>query len=189
MSSNTPSVATVGRKFGHELEQFVLIFVYLYVCFGALMFYKWAILRGEGIAFAVYGIAAIKALLLAKFILMGHMARIGDRHEKRRFIMVVAHKSLLFLIMLFVLTVIEEIVVGAIHGRTIGASLAEFAGGTLPEILASCLIMLLILIPYLAFRELDEVLGEGRLWQILLDYRTGSQSGSRRGRHESIPDN
>jgi hypothetical protein len=48
-------------------------------------------------------------------------------------------------------------------------------------------IMLLILIPYLIFRELNEVLGEGRLRQILLDYRIGSQSGSRHTHQDSKP--
>jgi len=38
--------------------------------------------------------------------------------------------------------------------------------------------MLLILIPYLAFMELNQVLGEGRLSQILFEYRAGSRSGS-----------
>jgi len=33
--------------------------------------------------------------------------------------------------------------------------------------------MLLILIPYLAFMELNQVLGEGRLSQILFEYRPG----------------
>jgi len=187
MSDKRSSVIAVGRKLGHELQKFAVIFIYLYVCFGALMLYKTAILREQGIDYAPYGFAVIKALLLAKFILMGHMAKLGERYKRRRFILVVAHKSLLFLIMLFVLTFIEEAVVGVVHGRTIGASLADVAGGTLPQILAVCVIMLLILIPYLAFRELDEVLGEGRLRQILLDYRIGPQSGSRRKHQESKP--
>lgn len=184
MSDKSSSVAAIGRRLGHELMEFGLIFAYLYVCFGAIILYKWAILRGQGAGFAPYGIAVIKALLLAKFILMGHMAKMGDRYDRRRFIYVIAHKSLLFLVMLFVLSVIEEVIVGVFHGRTIGASLTDvtdIAGGTLPQLVASCIIMLLILMPYLAFRELNEVLGEGRLRQILLDYRTGSRPGSKRG--------
>jgi hypothetical protein len=187
MSNKISPVAAVGRKLGHELREFALIFAYLYVCFGAIMLYKTAILRGQGIDYTPYGFAVVKALLLAKFILMGHMARVGDRYERRRFIFVVAHKSLLFLVMLFGLTVIEEAIVGVVHGRTIGASLADVAGGTLPQIVASCVIMLLILIPFLIFRELNEVLGEGRLRQILLDYRIGSQSGSRHTHQASKP--
>ena len=89
-------MAAVGRKLGHELREFALIFAYLYVCFGAIMLYKTAILRGQGIDYAPYGFAVIKALLLAKLYSMGHMARVGDRYERRRFIFVVAHKSLLF---------------------------------------------------------------------------------------------
>jgi hypothetical protein len=83
------------------------------------------------------------------------------------------------LIALLVLSVIEGAVVGVVHGRTFAASLAEVAGGTLPQILASCLIMLLILIPYLTFREINEVLGEGKLRQILFEHRAGPQSGRR----------
>ncbi len=173
------STAVMGRKLGHELVEYGLISAYLYVCFGALIFYKTAVLRGHGIEIAPYGLAAIKALVLGKFILIGHAARMGDRYERRRFIHIVAHKSLLFLVLLLVLSLIEEAVVGVIHGRTIGESLADVAGGTLPEIVASSVIMLLILIPYLTFRELNAVLGEGKLRQILLGYRTGDRSGDR----------
>ena len=71
MSSEKPSAMTIGEKMGHELRQFGLIAGYLYVCFGALILYKMAILRGQGIGYAPYGLAAVKALVLAKFILAG----------------------------------------------------------------------------------------------------------------------
>jgi hypothetical protein len=174
-----PSTENVAKKLGHELQQYALISAYLYVCFGAIILYKVAILHGEGISYAPYGLAAVKALLLGKFMLMGHAIRLGDRYEKRRFIHIVAYKALLFLVALLILSVIEEAAVGVVHGRTFAASLAEVAGATLPQILASCLIMLLILIPYLTFRELDAVLGEGRLRQILFEHHAGLQSGRR----------
>ena len=65
--------------------------------------------------------------------------------------------------LLIVLTIIEEAVVGLFHGRSIAASLGDLAGRRLEETLAGFLIMLLVLIPYFAFRVLDEVLGAGRL--------------------------
>ena len=147
MESKIPPPGGFAHKVGRELRQYALISAYLYVCFGALIFYKTAILRGVGISYAPYGLAAIKALVLAKFMLMGHAVGMGDRYERRRFIHVIAYKSLLFLIMLFILSAIEETVVGVLHGRTVVVSLADIAGGTLPETLASCVIMLLILIP------------------------------------------
>ncbi len=184
MGSQTGSHMTVAKKLRHELQEYALISAYLYVCFGALILYKTAILRGEGVSYAPYGLAIIKAVILAKFILVGHALRIGDRYSERRFVHIIAYKSLLFLVVLLVLSVIEEAVVGVIHGRTIAASLAEVAGGTLLQILASCLIMLLILVPYLTFRELNEVLGEGRLRQILFEKRAGPHSGGHRERQQ-----
>jgi hypothetical protein len=185
--SKHSSTKAVARKLGHEMLELGLIFAYLYVCLGAIILYKLTILRGQGIDYEPYGLAAIKAFLLAKFILIGHAAKVGDRYGRRRFIYVVAYKSFLFLLILLALSIIEEAIVAVIHGRPISASVVDVAGGTLPETLAGCLIMLLILIPYLAFRELSEVLGEGRLRQILLDYRTGSTHGGRSKPHGSEP--
>ncbi len=134
-----------------------------------------AILRGEGVGYLPYGAAAIKALILGKFILIGHAAGLGDRYRKRRPLHVIMHKSLLFVTMLLALSIVEEVVVGFIHGQTAAASLAAFAGGTLLQVLAVCLVMLLILIPYIAFRELNEALGEGKLLKILLEPRAGKR--------------
>ena len=59
------------------------------------------------------------------------------------------------------LTALEEILVGAIHHRTVIESLTHVAGGRLDIVLATFLIMFLILIPYFAFRNLADVLGPG----------------------------
>ena len=67
------------------------------------------------------------------------------------------------LAVLIIMTVIEEAVVGLFHHRSIAASLGELFGPRLEETLAGYVIMLLVLIPYCAFRVLDEALGDGRL--------------------------
>jgi hypothetical protein len=164
----------------HELRQYAVISAYLYVCFGALLLYKTAILNGQGISYAPYGTAAIKALILGKFILLGEAAGIGDRYEKRRPIHTIAYKAFLFVVMLFVLSAIEEVITGVVHGRTVAASLAGFLGGSLLQVLAICVIMLLILIPYMAFKELDDALGQDRLRQLLFEARAGHRGGSGR---------
>ncbi|WP_192179880.1 hypothetical protein [Mesorhizobium amorphae] len=99
----------------------------------------------------------------------------GDR-RRSRIVYVIAYKALLYLILLLVLSVVEEVIVGLVHRRTSAASLAEFGGYKLPQTLVTSLIMLLILIPYLASRELNVALGEGRLWTLLFEHRDGRQS-------------
>ena len=61
------------------------------------------------------------------------------------------------------MTIIEEAIVGLFHHRSIASSLSELVGPRLEETIAGFLIMLLVLIPFFAFRVLSEALGEGRL--------------------------
>jgi hypothetical protein len=168
--------ATIADRLKRELREYAVLSAYLYVCFGAIILYKTAILGGAGISFTPFGLAAVKALILGKFILLGQAVRLGDRYDRRRIVYVIAYKALLYLLLLIVLSVLEEAVVGLIHGQTIAASLAEHLAGRLPQILATSLIMLLVLVPYLASNEVNAALGEGRLWALLFEHRAGPQS-------------
>jgi hypothetical protein len=65
-----PQKATLFQRARHELAEYLVIVAYLFVCFGSLLFYKSAILRNDGIEFAAFGLALVKALILGKFILV-----------------------------------------------------------------------------------------------------------------------
>jgi hypothetical protein len=167
------SGAAAGKKVKHELQEFAVLAVYLYLCFGAILFYKMAILSTEGIGFLPLGVPLVKALILAKFIMLGQMGRLGDRIRAPTMITIVVYKAVLYLCLLIVLSVVEEAVVALVHSRTIIAALTELWGGKRWEILATSLIMLLILVPYIAFRELNEAI-EGRLWRVFSTRRVRS---------------
>lgn len=161
---------TFAQKARHELKEYAFLSAYLYVCFGAIVLYKMAILNGQDVEFLAFGIPAIKALILAKFILLAHVILVGERSSNARLVTVIAIKALLYLILLLFMSLIEECVVGLYHGRSLITVLTGM-GRRLPEIMAMSAIMLLILIPYLASRELDVELGKGRLWSLLLEHR------------------
>ena len=82
------------------------------MCFAAILLYKSAILSSIGEHFLPLGLAAGKALILGKFVLL------GDR--------------------------------------------------SLPEAIASCLLMLLVLVPLVAVTEVSRALGPGALRRLLL---------------------
>src|SRR4051812_9756692 len=146
----------------HEFKELAIISFYLYVTLGAVILMKAAVLHAEGIAFTPWGIAIVKAVVLGKFVLLGNLA-IGERFTTKPLIWPTLHKALAFLVLLIVLTITEEAVVGLFHGRSITASLGDLFGTRLAETLAGYLIMLLVLIPFFAFRVLSEAVGEGRL--------------------------
>jgi hypothetical protein len=171
MSSGVPVAKSVGQRVTDELKEFLIIAAYLYVCFTALAYLKAAILQAHGIAFAPFGFAAVKALICAKFMSVGYVLHVGERYKTQALIWPTLYKSFAFLVLLIVLNVLEEIVVGLLHHRTVANSIAEFGGGTLDQVIATSFIMLLILIPFFAFRTLGEVVGERNLVRVFLHRR------------------
>jgi hypothetical protein len=126
-----------------------------------------------------YGLALGKALILGKFILIAHALKIGDRGKPGRRALDILWKSALFTLLLIVLSVIEEIVVGLIHGRQAQDVAREIAGGTLAQVIATSLLILLIMIPYFAFREVSAAMGEGKLVKLLAEPRSPEPSQDR----------
>jgi len=68
MSSRDSSKVPISKRVTDELIEFVVIAAYLCVCFTAIFYFKATILKDQGIAFAPFGFAAVKALICAKFI-------------------------------------------------------------------------------------------------------------------------
>jgi len=171
MKTGTEAKASLRKRAVDELKEFLIITAYLYVCFTALAYLKAAILEAHGVVFAPFGFAAIKALICAKFMSVGHALNLGERYKKQALIWPTLYKSLVFLALLFVLNVLEELIVGYIHHRGAGDSIAEIGGGTLHQLIATAIVMLLILIPFFAFRSLGDVVGENNLFRLFFEPR------------------
>ena len=92
--------------------------------------------------------------------LLGRMLHVGTRFRDKPLIWPTLYNALMFLIVLLVLSTLEELIVGSIHARAIADSLNHVVGPTFFEGLAICLILFLILVPYSAFICLSDVVGE-----------------------------
>lgn len=175
MKSENASTASIGKRAIDELKEFAVVAAYLCVCFTAILYLKASILKAEGIAFAPFGFAVIKALICAKFVSVGHILHLGERFKSLPLIWPTLYKSLVFLILLLGLNALEEIVAGQMHHRTIAESLAEVGGGTIDQLIATSIVGVLILIPFFAFRALGEVVGEGNLVRMFFQHRPPSE--------------
>ena len=122
MTAEAISKSTISERMVDELKEFIVIAAYLFVCFSALAYLKYAILQAQDIAFAPFGFAAAKALICAKFMSVGHAMHLGERYKTRALIWPTLYRSLVFLALLLVLNVLEEVAVGLLHHRTV----AEF---------------------------------------------------------------
>jgi len=163
--------ASIGQRVAHEFKQFLIIAAYLYVCFTALAYLKSAILQAQGVTFAPFGFAAVKALICAKFLSIGYVFHLGERYKKQALIWPILHSSFVFLALLIVLTVLEELIVGYLHHRAFADSVAEIGGGTFHQAIATSIILLLILIPFFAFRSMADALGGHVLFRLFFEPR------------------
>jgi hypothetical protein len=171
-----PQIAVIASKLKTDLRQFAILAIYLYICLSAIILYKVTIVGGSGNGFWPFGLPALKALLLAKFIMLGHAFKLGGRYDERRLIVVIITKVVLYFLLLVLLSLLEEVTMAVIHGEPLGFAIPGVADGRLPQVLATSFIMILVLIPYLASREIDSAL-DGGLWRALMTRRTSAKAG------------
>jgi hypothetical protein len=102
---------------------------------------------------------------------VGHALHMGERYKNRALIWPTLYRSFVFLMLLLVLSAMEEIITGIIHRQTLTESISNFGGGTLDQLLATSIVVLLILIPFFAFRTLGEIVGEDNLVRVFFHGR------------------
>ncbi len=163
------SESTLKERARDELRKYAVVAGYLYVCFAVLMLYEATLLQKDGAGLVLHGTAAVKALVLGKFILIGEAFGAGSRLQVGTLARRIVTRSLLLLLVLVVLSVVEELVVGKVHGHSLAETLAGYGQRPRAAMLAQCLLMLLILVPLVTARELNRTLGPGVLRRMLFD--------------------
>lgn len=156
------------ERLREELERYLAISAYLFVCLCALLFLKAVASEQHGVEAVPIGFAAGKALILGKFILLGQAAGLGSRLRPRSVMHAIGRKTILFSVLLVVLTVIEELIVGRVHGQPLSQTLAELDSKSWLEISARCLVLVLVLLPLMAITEIGKALGPGTLRRVLM---------------------
>lgn len=162
-SSGTARGASVKEKLREELHKYLFLSAYLYVCFAILQLYKTTLLQDAGVQYLPLGVAAVKALIIGKFLLIGDAIRARLQRGPARLLRRIATRVLWLLVILILLTIAEELVVGWIHGQSFVEMQSEFRARSMLELVAEVMVMSLILLPLVAAAELNQALGPGVL--------------------------
>src|SRR3974377_1597021 len=140
METDHPSKPSLKEKAAHELREFAIAAAYLFICFMAVQYLKAAVLKAGGIGFPPFVFAVAEPLLFAKFMTLGYILHIGDRFKSLPLAWLTLYRSIVFLVFLFVLNALEEVIVGLVHHRTVGESLTDLGGGSLDQLFATTFI-------------------------------------------------
>lgn len=164
-SSSKP---TLKERAIEEMRSFKLVAGYLFVCYAVLMFYESTLPGGAEAGVFSLGAAAVKAAILAKFLLLGQALGVGEKTlATKKLGPSIVGKSVQLWLLVIVLSVAEELVVGRYHGKSFGVSLAEYESRSILHMLAKSLVLLLVLLPLIAVREFSRTLGPGALRAML----------------------
>ena len=163
--------ATLTKRISHEVLEFWTNAVYLSLMFAAFTQYRRFVLAAHDITYTNYWVAVIEALILAKVVMIGDVLRLGRRLEHRPLIYSTILKTVVFSVFIGIFTVIEHVIIGLWKGEGLTGGLVELLGRGSHELLAECLVTVVALIPFFAFRELGRVLGEGKLWALFFRRR------------------
>jgi hypothetical protein len=117
--------------------------------------------------------AVIEALILAKAIMIGEVARMGRGLEQKPPIIPTLYKTLIFTLFAAVFTVLEHVLKGLWKGTGLMGGLAEFLGKGRHEILANSIVVFVSFLPFFGVKELGRVLGQDKIQALFFQKRTG----------------
>jgi hypothetical protein len=162
--------STLKQKARQGLKEYLTIAGYLWVVFALFVLYKSVVLAEHHIPFAPQGVALLNALALAKVMMVAQHLHMGEKFKQAPLIYTTLFKSIAFAIVLGCFKMVEEVLKGLYHGKSLNESVHRI-GGALEGILVLMTILTVVLIPYFAFMELDSILGKGSLRKLLFSPR------------------
>ena len=165
----------VKDKAVSEVKRFVAIVLYLWVLLSLLELHRLAVLREvhqTSVSGYRFGLAVINAFVLGKVILIAQDLHLGERFREKRIVISALFKSGVFALLLVCFDVLEETIVGVIHGKSVAASVPQIGGGGLEGKMIMGIIAFVVLIPFFLFTEIQRVVGKNELHLLIFRNRS-----------------
>ncbi|MEI8348931.1 MAG: hypothetical protein WCI77_02160 [Candidatus Omnitrophota bacterium] len=169
------------QKIFREFKTYWANVLYITLFFSVFADYRRLILAHYQIIYEDYGISLIKALVLAKVILVAEHLHLGKGFEDKPLFIPTIYKSFLFTVCVAILSVIEAIIIGFLKAEGFTGVPSMFMRCFSYEWFAGTLVVFASFIPFFAIRELDRVLGKGKISGLF--FRRSPDAGSDLSKH------
>jgi hypothetical protein len=178
MSGADKKKGDLKKKIVHEVVEYWLNVCYLALVFAAFTQYRRFLLAAHDITYTNYGFAVIEALILAKVIMIGEVARLGRGLERKPLIYPTLYKTVVFTVFVGAFKIVEEVIKGLWKGEGLTGGLVGFFEKGPYELLANSIVVFVSFIPFFAVKELGRVLGQDRIRVLFFRRRADLESGS-----------
>ena len=178
MSSSEKTKGDLKEKIFHEFIEYWINVTYLTLVFAAFTQYRRFILAAHDIMYTEYGFAVIKALILAKVIMIGAVFRLGRGLEDKSLIYPTLYKTIVFTLFLALFTALEHAIMGLWKGEGFMGGLIEFLVKAPHEVIANSLVVFVAFVPFFGVKELGRVLGQDKILALFFQKRTRQEHDS-----------
>ena len=176
MNNENKKKSGLKQKAVHEITEYFINFIYLACFFGLFTWYRRLILAEYHIAYLNYGVSFIQAFVLAKVIMLGDILRLRRRLQGRPLIFPTLYNTVVFTVWILLFIVLEHTVGGLLRRKGVAGGFEEIISLGGYELLARCMIVFFVFVPFFAFKELGRVLGEGKLRELFFRRRAATES-------------
>jgi hypothetical protein len=167
----TSGTAHGGKTVFDRISHFLIIFAYLwlllsvYTLHNSLIFSNWELAEH-------LGSATLKALVFAKFVLIGEHLKLGSRAERLPLIWPILIKAALFAAMLIAFDVLEDLLVAHFRPHA-GAGDDGLEPADIRTMLSLFVMAFVALVPFFGITELSRTMGRDRMRELFFGNRTG----------------
>jgi hypothetical protein len=170
-----------------ELKKFAEIVGYLWVVISMFDIHKLIVFRTQHLNLPIgfkLGLNLVNALVLGKIVLIGDSLHLGEQFKDKALIYPILFKSAVFALLLVCFDILEEVVIGMLHGKTMARSVPQLGGGGFEGNVLVGVMIFIALVPLFAFMEVRRVLGDAHVHSLLFDDRT--KAAAQLGTHDQI---
>ena len=165
---NKKEKKSLKEKIYSEFTEYIFNFIYMAIFFSAIILYRRMVLAQHGIILEDYFMGVIKAMVIAKVVMIGTFMRISRKYEHKALIIPTLYKSLLFTILVILFDIIEISIRALIHEPNLMNVLTELNSHLNLTWLGGAMLIFFIFIPFFSFMELSRIIGKEKIKNLFL---------------------
>ena len=156
------------QRIFHEFTEYWWNVLYMALVFSSIIFYRRLVLAQYEIYLDDYFSGVVKALVIAKVVMIGAFLTISRKYEHKPLIFPVIYKAVLFTIWVMMFDIAEVFVRIFIKTPTLPEAIGQLKNHLTSVWLGGVLLIFFSFIPFFAFKELVRVLGADKIRELFL---------------------
>jgi hypothetical protein len=150
------------QRLFHEFTEYWINVIYMALFFSAVILYRRLVLAQHGIILDDYFAGVIKALVIAKVVMIGAFLRISRKYEHKPLIIPTIYKAILFTFWVMLFDVLEIYIKAFIKTPDFMEALKGLVHHINPAWFGAAIVICVSFLPFFAMKEVSRVMGSDK---------------------------